>query len=156
MFLFYCCSGSDWPRTGTELKICSDGESNLGAQDEHPLCDLLHRQKFQRYRHHWLVCTSHHLSVQEAKQILFYPFYPNFCTFLLGLFRDLIPRVGIFSACSHLVVDMKNTEATIHFLDKFIGFLPNSGYYYFFLEKPEEASSQQSETLFNHPFFQKV
>ena len=29
-------------------------------------------------------------------------------------------------------------------------------YYYFFLDKPEEASSGQSDTLFNHPFFQKV
>ena len=74
----------------------------------------------------------------------------------VAFFRGLIPRVGMFSACSHLVVDMKNTEATSHFLDEFIGFLPISGYYYFFLEKPEEASSQQSETLFNHPFFQKV
>ena len=73
-----------------------------------------------------------------------------------SLFRDLIPKDGTFSACSHLVVDMKNTEATSHFLDEFIDFLPISGYYYFFLDKPEEASSGQSETLFNHPFFHKV
>ena len=35
----------------------------------------------------------------------------------------------------------------MHFLDEFTGFLPISGYYHFFFE---------SETLFNHQFFQKV
>ena len=73
-----------------------------------------------------------------------------------SIFRYLIPKDGTFSACSHLVIDIKNTKATTHFLEELIDFLPISGYYYFFLDKPEEASSGQSDTLFNHPFFQKV
>lgn len=58
--------------------------------------------------------------------------------------------------CSHVVVDIDTIEETFLFLDKFKTILPVSGYYYFFLDQKNTSSPDQSRTLFDHKFFQKV